>query len=99
MISEILTGIKMISVSGFCFVVVTCLNHFRIQLRPRSHSEAHPTLWLADVNFLVLQGATQNRKIISPEQPEAQGSDSSQNIPSPREKEQKFSEHSRLLST
>lgn len=77
----------MISRTSFCFVVVICLNLFRIQLRPRSHTEAHPTLWFANVILLVLQQATQNRKIMSPDQPEAQGSDSSQNILSPRKKE------------
>lgn len=44
-------------------------------------------------HLLVLQQATQNRKIISPDKPEAQGSDSSQNILSPR-KEQKLPEYS-----
>lgn len=84
----------MLSVSSFCFVVVICLNLFRIQLRPRLHTEAHPTLWLANVILLVLQQATQNRKIMSLEQPEAQGSDSNQNILSSGKKEQKLSEHS-----
>ncbi|XP_064334661.1 uncharacterized protein LOC135319227 isoform X2 [Camelus dromedarius] len=42
-----------------------------IQPGPRSHPEAHPTLWLADVNLLVLQRATQDRKTVSPDQPEA----------------------------
>lgn len=53
MMFEILTGIKMLSVGSFCSVVVH-LNLFGIQLRP-DHTEAHPSLWLANINFIVLQ--------------------------------------------
>lgn len=51
---DILIVIKILSVGSFCFFVV-CLNLFRVQLRPRSYTEAHPILWLPNVNFLVLQ--------------------------------------------
>lgn len=35
--------------SSSCFAVaVVCLNLFKIQLRPRVHAEAHPTLWPAN---------------------------------------------------
>lgn len=54
MMSEILPGSKMISVSSFCSVVVDP-KLFRVWLRPRAHIEVHPTLWFANVNFLVLQ--------------------------------------------
>lgn len=53
--SEILPGIKMLSVRSFCSVVIVEPNLFRVWLRPRSHTEVHPTLWFANVNFLVLQ--------------------------------------------
>lgn len=51
-------------------------------------------MWLANVILLVPQQATQSRKVVSPDPPEAQGSDSLQNTLSPRKKEQKLSEHS-----
>lgn len=55
MMSEILPGSKMLSVSSFCSVVVVDPELFRVWLRPRANIEVHPTLWFANVNFLVLQ--------------------------------------------
>lgn len=55
MMFEILPGIKMLSVRSFCSVVIVDPNLFRVWLRPRSHTEVYPTLWFANVNFLVLQ--------------------------------------------
>lgn len=47
MMFEILTGIKLLGVSSFCSVVTVYLSLFKFQLTPRSHTEAHPTLWFA----------------------------------------------------
>lgn len=55
MMFEILTWIKLLGVSSFCSVVAVHLSLFRFQLTPRSHTEAHPTLWFAKVILLLLQ--------------------------------------------
>lgn len=36
-----ITGIKMLSVGSFCFVIAVCFNLFKSWFRPRPHMDAH----------------------------------------------------------
>lgn len=87
MIYEILTGIKILSVSSFCSVIVVYLSLFRIQFRQRAYIEfpLHFVAW--NDNSLILQWATQNRK------PEAQGFRQIPEYPKFQKKNRSFRAH------
>ena len=89
-ISETLTGIKMLGASGVCFLVVICLNHWRIQLRPRWHPEAPRRCGL---QLSISQSSNERPRTgrwhhLSSRRHKTP--DSSQNVPNPSEKDRKL---------